>query len=139
MDRTIILFTSDHGEMNGSEQDDSPVPFSSGFNFLENLSDLIVDQGDFSCVTGAQLSRIADPAWRFSELLIQFSLGAMISNSRSLDRFRHILRAVDAGVRLGCVPRFVRSGETDPAEPRLRPFVIVKVIFRLLTDINIVI
>src|SRR5438552_11194871 len=115
MDQIVIAV---HLPVVGSEQDDSPVPFSSGFNRLENLSDLIVDQGHFSCVTGAQLLRIADPAWRFSELLIYFSLRAVISNSRSFDRFGHVVRAVDTGVRLGCVPRFVRSGETDPAKPR---------------------
>src|SRR5437764_1282217 len=51
MDQIVIAV---HLPVIGSEQDDSPVPFPSGFNLLENLSDLIVDQGHFSCVTGAQ-------------------------------------------------------------------------------------
>src|SRR6266568_2607362 len=112
-----------HFTMIGSEQDDSPVRFSSGFNFLENLADLIVDQCYFSRVIGPQLSRIVDLAWRLSELLIQFSLRAAISNWSSPDRFRHVIRAIHAGVRLRCVPRFVGSGKTDPAKPWLRTFV----------------
>src|SRR5438093_13074225 len=103
----------------GSKQDDGPARFAPGFNFLENLSDLLVDQCYFSRVTGPQLSRIVDLASRLSELLIQFSPRAAISRSRSLDRLRHVVRAIHAGVRLWCVPRFVRPGQTDPAKPRL--------------------
>src|SRR5207245_1562376 len=87
MDQIVIAV---HLPVTGSEQDDSPVPSSSGFNLLENFSDLIVDQGHFSCVTIAQLSRIADPAWRFRDLLIYFSLGSVTSNSMSFTLFRFV-------------------------------------------------
>ncbi len=66
-----------HFTMIGSEQDDGPVRFSSGFNFLENLADLIVDQCYFSRVIGPQLSRVVDLfVGGFREFSIEFAGGA---------------------------------------------------------------
>jgi len=67
-----------HFTMIGSEQDDGPVRFSSGFNFLENLADLIVDQCYFSRVIGPQLSRVVDLfVGGFREFSIEFAGGAV--------------------------------------------------------------
>src|SRR5205823_9919678 len=73
------------------------------------------------------------------EFSIQFPSRTAFSHARSLERRWHVVRAIHAGVRLGRVPRLMGSSETDPAEPRFRALVIVKVVLCLLADINIVI
>ena len=136
MDQVVVAI---HFAVIGSEEDESPIQFTAIFDLLEDLADLIVDQRHFSGVTGAQLPRVVDLLLRLGESAIEFPGRTSASKRRAFARHRHFIRAIHTRIRLGRVPRFVGSGKTDPTKPWLRTFVIAKVIFGLLPDVNIVV